>query len=331
MKNNMIITVLIILLFTAGMCFAGGEQDSGTETGGVKPLNLGFGAGAATGTWYLAGGYIGTFLADNSSLVNSVTVQVTAGSVENGKLIQAGEVDMAMMAGTLSSLAYRGLGPFSTEKVDKLRIMMRGHVSINHLIVLADSGINSIADLKGKRVVTGAAGSGVVNITRSVLALYGITPDDIDERFLTFKEATDALKDGKVDAINILAYYPSGIVESLASVRDIKLLSFDQEILDKLVIDKPGAAFGTIPANSYTGIDYPALSVDSGTVYCVSSDLPDEVVYQMTKTMYELQNELSEMHPVLKSIGYDADLNALNSIVPVHDGAKKYYQEIGRM
>ena len=330
MKNNKIIAVLIILLITAGMCFAGGDQESGTTADGIKPVNLGFGAGAATGTWYLAGGYIGKFLQDNSSLVNSVTVQVTAGSVENGRLIQAGEVDMAMMAGTLASLAYRGLGPYK-EKVDKLRIMMRGHVSINHLIVLADSGINSIEDLRGKRVVTGAAGSGIVNITRSVLALYNITPDDIDERFLTFKEATDALKDGKVDAINILAYYPSGIVESLASVRDIKILSFDQEILDKLVVDKPGAAYGTIPANSYTGVDYPVLSVDSGTVYCVSSDLSDEVVYQMTKTMYEFQDELSDMHPVLKTIDYNADLNALNSIVPVHEGAKKYYQEKGKM
>ena len=330
MKNNKIIAILIILIFTAVMCFAGGEQDAGTTSDTIKPLNLGFGSGVATGTWYLAGGYIGKFMEENSPLVNSVTVQVTAGSVENGKLIQAGEIDMALMSGTFARLAYQGKGAYK-EKVDKLRIMMLGHASLSHFIVLADSGINSFEDLKGKRIATGVAGGGVVNTSRSILALYGISPDDIDERFLNYKEAIDALKDGKIDAANIMAYYPSGIVESLASVRDIKLLQASEEKIKQIMTEQPGFAYGTIPANSYSGVDYPVLSIDTGTVYCASSDLPEEAVYQMVKSMYENRDALAEMHPILKTINYDIDPSELENIAPLHDGAIKYFKEIGMM
>ncbi len=328
MKQQKWFLRVVILLIVAGLCIAGGRRE--TEAAKIRPLHMGFGAGAATGTWYLAGGYIGKFLQDSCPLVSSVTVQVTAGSVENSRLLQAEELDLIMIAGKLAYNASRGTAMYK-EKMDKVRVMMRGHASLGHFIVLKESDIKTIEDLRGKRVSTGAAGSGIVAIGRSILEMHGITPDDIDERFLTYKEATDALKDGKIDCAFVLAYYPSGIVQSLASVRDIRLLPIEDSKMEEIMKANPYLAFGTIPANTYKGVDSPVLAIDTGTLYAVGSWLPDEVVYQMVKAIYENLDELGKQHPVLSTINFDWDPNVVDKIAPLHDGAKKFYQELGKM
>jgi len=323
-KNLIIIIVCFLIVFSLffGITGVGAEE---------KPMYLSFGTGMATGTWYLAGEYIGKLLKENCPLIKGVTVQVTAGSLENARLLQNEELDIIMFNIRQAYSSTHGLPPFDKENVDKVRTLMKGHGSVAHFIVLKESKIEHLEDLKGKRVATGAAGSGIVTFCREILDVYGISPDDIDERFLTYKEATEALQDRKIDCAFVSAYYPTGIVTSLNASRPIRLLALEEKKEKEFLEKYPWYGSVTIPANVYKGVDYPVKVVDSGTLYCVGSFLSDDLVYEMLKCIHENLETLSDYHPVLKTLNFDWDPEKINEYCPLHPGAIKYYKEIGKM
>ena len=177
-------------------------------------------------------------------------------------------------------------------------------------------------------LVTGAAGSGVVTLNRSLLEIYNIKPDDIDERFLSYSESIDALRDRKVDCTIISGYYPLAIIEQLAVTRNVRLLDFDKT--EEGLSSFPWGAFLKIPANTYSGVDYSVTVFDGGTQYMVGKWLSDDLVYEIVKTIHDNLSELGKLHPVLGTLHFDFDpVHLNNSIAPVHPGAMRFYREIG--
>jgi len=326
-KKLIVITISVFLIFSLFT----GIIEAGSGTDEIEPTYIRFGTGMATGTWYVTGAYLGKVLEEKCPLLKGVTVQVTAGTLENANLLETEELEIAFINGNILYNAHNGLPPYKEKSFEKANAIMFGQASAWQWIVLKNSKIERIEDLKGKRVATGAAGSGIVTVARKVLNLYGISPEDIDERFLTYKEGLNALKDGKIDCVFVAAYYPLGIVDATNVSHPIRLLSMEKEKVNEFIQKNPPIYSRVIPANTYKGVDYPVTVLDSGTLICVGSWLPDELVYQILKTIYENLDELGEQHPILKTLNFDWDPNTLHELVGLHPGAIRFYKEIGKM
>ena len=199
------------------------------------------------------------------------------------------------------------------------------YAEVCQIVARADSGIKTVADLKGKKVSVGDSGSGVEFNAQQILGAYGITFDDIDKQNLSFQASADALKDGKIDAFFCTAGAPTVAITDLSTTTGIVLVEIDAEHLAALQEDYGFYAAYTVPAGTYNGIDADVTTVAVKATFIVSNDLDEETVYQLTKAIYENKDEYSHEKAAEMSIEY-----AVSSIsVPFHPGAERYFKEVG--
>ncbi len=192
----------------------------------------------------------------------------------------------------------------------------------------ASSGIKSIFDLKGRRVVVGPAGAGFEHFIEPILAAHGLGYDDIRPLHDTQAGAVTLLADGSADAAFLGGAVPTASITQACAVQDIHFIPFDEQAMNKLVTDYAFYDRKTIPANTYKGQDTPYHGLNVGNMILVTSTEQDEdTVYRFTKTLYENAAQVVEKHPAGKAI------NAKNVIrdtgTPFHPGAIRYYQESG--
>ena len=195
-----------------------------------------------------------------------------------------------------------------------------------HLVALKDSGINSVADLKGKRVSLDEPGSGTYVDANLILESNGLSAADLTAEALKGGAASEALRNGKIDAYFVVAGYPTGSLVELASAAEIKLVPIDGDGA-KALADKYGFfSQSDIPAGTYEDVkaDTPTFGLANGLV--ISADVPEERVYQMTKAVFENLEALGGVHPAFKKMSAKTVLNGFGS--PLHPGALRYYSEI---
>ena len=192
-------------------------------------------------------------------------------------------------------------------------------------MTLDSSGIKAIADLKGKRVAVGAAGSGAEANARQILAAYGITYDDINVQYLSFGEAASALKDGNVDAAFLTAGYPTASVQDISSQNKIRLLPIDGDKADALIAKYPFYTKTKIPAGTYAGFDEEVPTISVMSMLVVNDKVDDKLGYEIAKAIFSNLDRLQAAHSVGKLIskenaekGMPLDMNA---------GAKKFFEE----
>ena len=253
----------------------------------------------------------------------------SGGSVENVKRVSLGESDFGLCYAVDSKLAYQGKLPQDDTKYQDLRSMGYLYGAPAQLVVRADSGINSAADLKGKRVALGSAGSGAAASAERFFRHIGIW-DDFKPSFQGYSAAASSFKDGKIDAFWVLVGYPNRSVIEASVQEKIKLVDVGTDAEKSGFYDEFAYAPTTIPAGTY-GKGMPEVKTfQDSTILSVNKDMPQELVYEIMKALWSEKG--METMVTAKSTFKEMNLdNAfLGATVPLHPGALKFWIEQGK-
>jgi uncharacterized protein len=281
--------------------------------------------GGTAGVYYPLGVALSKVFAEKVPNVRP-TVQATKASVENLNLLQQGRGEVAFTLGDSLALAWAGNeeAGFRT-KLSKLRGISAIYPNYVQIVAAKDSGIRTLADLKGKRLSVGAPKSGTELNARTILHAAGMTYADLGRvEYLPFNESVELMKNRQLDATLQSAGLGVSSLKDLATAIDIVLVE-----IPGAVVEKAGAPYvrATVPANTYTG-QTDAVSTAAVLNYLVTrSDLRDDLVYQMTKAIFETLPELQAAHSAAKEIRPEHALEGMP--VPVHPGAERYFKEKG--
>lgn len=308
----------VVCMAGAGL-LAGCGGDSGKSGGSKQFLNIA--TGGTAGTYYPLGGALAELLNSNIKGMNA-SAQSTGASVANVNMLKDGSVDIAFIQNDISYYATTGTEMFKDNKMAGLRGIAALYPETVQFVTTADKGIKSIADLKGKKVAVGAAGSGAEANARQILAAYGLTYDDIDEQFLSFGEAADALKDGNVDAGVVVAGFPTAAIQDLAANKSAKIIHIEGDKVDSLIEKYPYYTKVVIPKGTYPGQDEDVSSVAVKCIIATTDKMSDELGEQIARAVYEHLDRIKAAHAVGKYITKDTALDGMS--VPMNPGAEKY-------
>jgi hypothetical protein len=281
--------------------------------------------GGTAGTYYPLGAGMADIWNKNIKGMNAM-VQSTGASVANINLLRNKEVDLIFVQNDVAFYAYNGVELFK-EPFPQLRGLATLYPETVQIVALADRGINSVYDLKGKRVAVGAAGSGTEVNARQILAAARITYNDIKVQYLSFAEAASNLKDGNIDAAFVTAGHPTAAIVDLAAVRKIVLVPVADEIIRSLQKDYPFYVKIVVPAGTYKGVDTDAVTVAVKAMLAVRAEMPEDLAYQLLKTMYANQKRLIEAHAKGELIIPETGKEGMS--IPLHPGAEKFFKEMG--
>jgi len=294
----------------------------------TKNVRLSIATGGTGGVYYPLGGGMASVI--SKYIPNTeATAEVTAGSVDNCKLLQTGKSDMAIIMADIGYDALKGLGRFKAAAVP-LRTIAVVYSNYLHFVTLDGSGINSVPDMKGKRVSTGAPGSGTEVKTVRVLESYGVDGEkDIKRERLSVAESAGALKDRKIDAFTWDGGLPTAAVLDLAATPGIKIKILNNaDHMDKL-LQKYGPVYFKLPIPKTT---YPGMNANVEVV-CVANllicheKMDPGLVYNILKVLIEHQPDLVAVHK--EATHLTLATAAVGSSLPFHPGAIKYFQEKG--
>jgi TRAP transporter TAXI family solute receptor len=285
---------------------------------------LNIATGGTAGTYYPLGGALSEIWNKNIPGVNS-TAQSTGASVANINLLKEGKADIIMVQNDITYYAANGVELFE-EKYEDIRGLAILYPETVQLVTLANKGINSVADLKGKRVAVGAAGSGAEANARQILNAAGITYDDITEQYLSFAEASNNLKDGNVDAAFLTAGFPTAAVTDIAAQHNLQLISLDDDLIEKLMNEYPYYTKITIPAGTYSGVDEDIQTVAVQAMLAVKSDMDEDLAYNLVKQMYDNLDRIKAAHSVGELIKPETGTEGMP--IELHPGAQKYFDEL---
>lgn len=258
--------------------------------------------------------------------------QSTQGSVANVVAILGGQLESGLVQADIAFWAYRGEQVFrrNGRKVETLRAIANLYPEAIHLVVRANTGIKSVADLRGKRVSLGEKESGTRVDAEIILRAYGLNTKRIKARYLNPGPAADALRLGQLDAFFLVAGAPAAAIAELASTIEIALVPIAGKRIEKLIKRYPFFSQGRIAGGAYRGIgETRTLSV--GAQWVVSSKVSADIVYGITKALWHANTRrlLDRGHPKGKAIRIE---NALRGIgIPLHPGAERFYRESGRI
>ncbi|MEM1546920.1 MAG: TAXI family TRAP transporter solute-binding subunit [Candidatus Methanomethylicia archaeon] len=293
------------------------------------PKTLSIATGGVGGVYYPLGGGIASLISKYIPGVEA-TAEVTTASVDNLKLIHAKKSDLALVMPDAAYDAYMGKGAFEATGKVAVKAVMALYTNYFHIVTLEGKGIEKITDLKGKRVSLGAPGSGTEYKALRVLSAAGIDPDkDIVKERLGVRESCDALKDGKIDAFCWSGGLPTAAILDLASTPGIKIKILPHaEVLPKLTeLYGPIYFKATIPKGTYPGVDKDVEVTALTNLLVCRADLPEDLVYQIVKVIFDHIDELIAVHSVAKEITIKTAV--IGSPIPFHDGAVKYFKEKG--
>lgn len=296
-----------------------------TASADVASQQLTIGTASAGGAFYI----IGTGLAETITKAVeplNVTAEITGGSTENIRLVGEGETDIGISNADVVTYALEGAAPYS--RAYDLKAICALHSSVLHIATLEGTGINTVADLKGKKVAVGPAGGASVGVIEFILRAAGLSLDDISCSYLSYDDGMTQLKDGQVDAALAMSGYPASSIMSLGATNKVKLIDVDGELMEKVLELAPYYYAGKIPASVYgTGNDVSVVGVRN-ILYC-TDDLDEDTVYAITKALAENMDTIVTYHNALSQLTVESLVEVGN--VPMHAGAEKYYREAGLM
>lgn len=281
--------------------------------------------GGTSGVYYPLGVAMGKIYGEKITGVKT-QVQATKASVENLVLLQQGRGEIAFTLGDSLKAAWEGdtEAGFKT-KLDKLRTIGAIYPNYIQIVATAESGIKTLADLKGKSLSVGAPKSGTELNSRAILAAAGMSYKDLGKvEYLPFAESVDLMKNRQLNATLQSAGLGVASLKDLSTSSEINVVAVPKETVDKI-----GSPFVSviIPANTYTGQDKDVPTAAVVNYLVTSSAVSDDLAYQMTKLVYESLPELANAHAAGKEIKLEAA--ATGSPVPLHPGAIRYYKEKG--
>ncbi len=315
------------LRLVVGLTLAAMVAASFAAPGASTQERLSIATGGTGGVYYPYGGALANLISEYVEDVD-VTAEVTSASVDNMILIGDRDADLAFVLADTAADAAAGNEPF--EEAVPAQSLATLYDNYTHVVTTQESGINTIADLRGKRVSTGAAGSGTEVIANRLLEAAGLNPDeDIEREQLGASESANAVRDGNIDAFFWSGGLPTAAVTDLGATPNVSLkLIPNGEFADELQ-ETYGAFYGTatIPGGTYPGQDQDLDVVVVPNVLVVHEEFDEELAYNIVRAMFEHQADLVAAHPAAQDLTLE---NAVrNSPLPYHPGALRYYQEQG--
>jgi hypothetical protein len=278
------------------------------------------------GAFFVVGGALAEVLNASAAGNWNVTPEATSGSQENIRRLVTGELDFAVSNAAITYFAVRG-----TEGWDRayaVRSVMTLAPNVVIFVTRSNSGIRQVSDLKGKRVGVGPAGAGFEYFIRPLLAAHGVTYSDFTPLNATQSAAVDMLADGSAAAVLIGGAVPTASITQAAASMAVYFVPFDGEAVRKLAADYIFFSRATIPAKTYRGQETDFHGLDAGSMHLITAaDQDEEVVYRVTKALYENREQVVQRHAAGNAI------NAKNVVRDTgsefHPGAIRYYREIG--
>ncbi|MFV0432347.1 MAG: TAXI family TRAP transporter solute-binding subunit [Alphaproteobacteria bacterium] len=319
MKKSILSTV-----FAAAIAFT---------TSAVAENSVTIGTGGQTGVYYQVGQAV-------CKLVNAADVDIncvapsTGGSIANINALKSGDQQFGVAQSDWQYHAVHGTSRFEDQGADdKLRFVFSLHPEPFNVVARADSGIKTFSDLKGKRVNIGPQSSGFRGTMEEIMKGLGWTTRDFKlAAELKPAEAPQALCDNNIDAFVYSVGHPAAALSEAATTCDVVMVPLtDKEtkpVIDKLIADNDFYSPAVIPGGMYKGNPDDVETFGVGATLLSYADVPDDVVYNVVKTIFENFNRFKRLHPAFEILKEEDMVNNLRS-APYHPGAEKYYKEMG--
>jgi len=293
-----------------------------------KTTRISIATGGTGGVYYPLGGGFANILTKSLPGVEAAS-EVTSASVDNVKLVGTGRADVAFVLADTASEGLNGTGKFKQKL--PIRALAVLYANKSQWVTVEGTGINKMEDLKGKRISTGAPGSGTEIIALRILEAYGIDPDkDVKREKLSVAESVNAIKDRKIDAFFWSGGVPTAAVTDLAATPGVKIKLLDHADAIPKMVQKYGPLYvkGTIPAKAYANQEKEVQEADVWNLLVVNEKMDEKIAYDIVKTLFEKKAELVAVHSEAENIDLSKQYGG-GSPIPFHPGAVKYFSEKG--
>ncbi|HEY3364257.1 MAG TPA: TAXI family TRAP transporter solute-binding subunit [Symbiobacteriaceae bacterium] len=327
-RAGIILIALLILSLLAGCSSSSGPGTSSAKEKAWKSgdkTDLIFATGGTGGTYYPLGGGMAKLWQSIPGV--NVTAQATNASVANIRMLAKGDADLALIQNDTADYGRNGTEAFAekNEKYTNYSAIGALYPEVVQIVVRADSAIKSITDLKGKKVVVGAPGSGTELASKQIFGAYGLTykdKKDMEPLFISFAEGATAFKEKNADALVMVTGVPAASLADVVTAADIRLLPID---LAKVKKEYKFYVGFNAPKGTYKGMNEAVDTVAVLAILVVRDDMNSDLVYQMTKLLFEKNGDIG--HAKAKEFGVKKAAEGIT--IPFHPGAAKYLKEQG--
>ena len=350
MKKTLSLVLALCMVFSLVACGGGssGSSDSsaaapaasGDSSSSAAPAEAAkpargnviwtFGTADTGGSMYPAGAAVSQTWTNNVQGMKCNT-QTSTGSFQNVQDVASGEVDVAVATADVVLNGYNGTGKFADiGALSNLRVIGAVYTSVLSVVSLKSSGMKYVHDLQGKRVAVGPASSATENASLAAFEVMGIDANNTSLENLGLGDGADAVGDGILDAATGFAGLPIGGQLNLAATKDIDVLDFTQEELDKILANNAAYIQTPIPAGTYTGVDYETQTFGVKCLIIVKDDVDEDLVYDLCKAMNEGAADMAAGNALLKDMT-NPEFLCNQMPIPLHPGAERYFTEIGAL
>lgn len=316
MKKSRIIALSLMSVFAASAAFAASQFIMGT--------------GGTSGTYYPLGGALSQVITDNSDGKVACVAQATGASVENLNLVNAGDMDLAIVQNDTADYAKKGT-MFFKAPLENVTVICRLYPEHIQVAVNPDSGITGLEGFKGKRISVGAPGSGNEANARQILGEIGLYDGskyvDLEPHHLSYAEATSHFKDRQIDGFMFTTAAPNAGIMEIVTSQPLQFVEIKGDFRDKVIADYPFFAKAVIPAGAYSTLDKDVETIAVQACLIARRDMSEDEAYAVTKAIFENLEAIGNAHAKGKDIALETALDGMT--LDVHPGALKYYKEVG--
>jgi TRAP transporter TAXI family solute receptor len=318
-----VVAIILCLMMAVGCGTAQtasqSQGSSGEESGG-EAVPYGIATATVGGAFYAVGQSMANVINANYSGVN-MAAEVTDGAVQNPRLVDTQDIAFAITNADAAYYAVEGIeyyeAPLNIAAIGNL------HPSVLHLITLENSSINTVEDLRGKRIAIGPAGGAGVTFMTNLLAEYGMTLDDVKPTYISWSDGFTQLGDNNVDAAVCVSGYPASAVMEIGTTKDIKFIDLGEDAIQSLCGKFSFYTRVEVDESVY-GEAFVTLGISN--IFICNGDLDEDLVYNVTKALY---GHLDELKAANASAAQIDEATMMNTAIPLHPGAAKYWEELG--
>jgi len=304
----------------------GNNENGGDEWIQAPTTRLIMATGGVAGVYYPLGGGMAGVISNLTNL--QVTANASGASIDNLRQLSLGDAHIALAQNDVMYYAFTGTSIWEEDTpIPNLATLMTLYPETIQIVVMADSGLYSVADLRGQRVSIGAIGSGVEANALQILAAYGITRDDIIVIQQGFGDSADSMRDGLLDAFFVTSGTPTSAIVELGTARDLRILSLTDAAMTSLQRDYPFYVRVEITNAEYSFITEPVQTLAVLATLVTTTDLADDVAYDIVRAIIEGQADVELAHARGGNISPENSVYGIS--VPLHPGAARYFREIG--
>jgi len=311
MKKVIFATLVAVTILCASTAFAATYMSIAT--------------GGTSGTYYAVGGALAEAVSKEGKI--KATAETGNASIANANLVNNGEIEIAFVQNDIAAWGAKGELMFEGKPLKNIRAVAALYPEHIQFIVAKNAKIKTLADLKGKRVGTGAPGSGTEGDVNAIFKAAGIKMKDVKANPLDFAQTSSRFKDNQIDAGLVVAGYPTASIMDLTTSKDVDLLNFDKAFLDKLHKTYPFFIASKVPANTYKGIDHDTNTPAVMAILITNAKVADKDIYNFLDAMYKNTAHLAAVHQKGKEIKLATALKGIS--IPLHPGAAKFFKDKG--